>query len=148
MYFNESPLKSSLKMMKNGFCFMFKVLFVLEIFTYLSWLFGYVENGLLRKLWLVSKFMMSQTEHQIITINILLNIWRSKGNHNMRNITWDMHITWKIFFLKNNIQKVMEKLVPDPSMKGQVWTNLWITSLKCYKVCFYCMSKSRSIKIY
>ena len=25
---------------------------------------------------------------------------------------------------------------------------LWINSLKCYKVCFYCMSRSRSTKIY
>ena len=36
-------------MMKNVFSFMFKALFVLEIFTFLSWLFGYVERCLDKK---------------------------------------------------------------------------------------------------
>ena len=30
-------------MMENAFYFIFKALFVLEIFTFLSWVFGYVE---------------------------------------------------------------------------------------------------------
>ena len=48
-----------------------------------------------RKLWLISTFMMSQTEQQFITIHILPNISRSKSNqtinfgqlleYNMRN---------------------------------------------------------------
>ena len=33
-----------LKMMKNDFDFMLKVLFVLKVFSFLSWLFGYVEK--------------------------------------------------------------------------------------------------------
>ena len=33
-------------MMKNAFHFMLKAHFVLEIITYLSWLFGYVEKQL------------------------------------------------------------------------------------------------------
>ena len=36
--FIESPLK----MMKNAFYFILKTLFVLKIFKFLSWLFGYV----------------------------------------------------------------------------------------------------------
>ena len=44
---------------------MSKALFVLELFTFLSWLFGYVEKCLIRKLWLISKFMTSQTGQQI-----------------------------------------------------------------------------------
>ena len=35
-----------LKIMKNAFYFMLKALFVLEVFTFLSWLFGYVEKRL------------------------------------------------------------------------------------------------------
>ena len=31
-------------MMKNAFYFILKTFFVLEIFTFLSWLFGYVEK--------------------------------------------------------------------------------------------------------
>ena len=35
--------------MKNAFYFMLKALFILEILTFLSWLFGYVENCLYKK---------------------------------------------------------------------------------------------------
>ena len=38
--FNESPLKT----MENAFYFILKALFVLEIFKFLSWLFGHVER--------------------------------------------------------------------------------------------------------
>ena len=38
----------------------------------------------MRKLWLVSKFMTSQTKQQVITINIFPNISRSKGNQTMK----------------------------------------------------------------
>ena len=38
----------------------------------------------MRKLWLVSKFMTSQTKQQVITINIFPNILRSKGNQTMK----------------------------------------------------------------
>ena len=37
----------------------------------------------MRKLWLVSKFMTSQTK-QVITISIFPNISRSKGNQTMK----------------------------------------------------------------
>ena len=40
IYFNESPLK----MMKNGFYFIFKALFVLKICNFLSKYFGHVEE--------------------------------------------------------------------------------------------------------
>ena len=32
--------------MKKAFCFILKALFVLDIFTFLSWLFGYVDKQL------------------------------------------------------------------------------------------------------
>ena len=38
--FNKSPLK----MMKNAFHFILKVLLVLKVFTFLCWLFGHVEK--------------------------------------------------------------------------------------------------------
>ena len=41
----ESPLK----MMKNAFYFILKTFFALEIFSYLSWLFGYLEKLLDKK---------------------------------------------------------------------------------------------------
>ena len=42
---NESPLK----IMKNTFCLILKAFFVLEIFTFLSWLFGFVGKALDKK---------------------------------------------------------------------------------------------------
>ena len=48
--------ENSLKMMRNAFYFMLKALFVLKIFTILSWRFGYVEKRLDKKLWLIPKF--------------------------------------------------------------------------------------------
>ena len=42
-------------MKKNIFYFMFKALFVLEIFTFLSWLFGYKEKRLDKKVKVNSK---------------------------------------------------------------------------------------------
>ena len=41
--------------MKNVFYFMLKALFVLEIFTYLHWLFGYAEKRLDKKFKVNSK---------------------------------------------------------------------------------------------
>ena len=43
--FNKNPLKK----MKNAFCFMLKAHFVIEIFKFLSWHFGYVEKWLDKK---------------------------------------------------------------------------------------------------
>ena len=42
------------------------------------------------------------------------------------------------FFLKNNTQNVVDKLVPDPFLKNLNWAYLWINSLKFYTVCFDC----------
>ena len=76
-----------------------------------------LKNGLIRKLWLISKFMTSQTGQQIIMIHILSNISRSKGNQTMK---FGKLIEWNIrnIFLKRSWKIVVEKLVPDPSMKN------------------------------
>ena len=81
------------------------------------------------------------------TNNLLLNISRSKGNEAM-NFGRLIENKMINIFLKNNTHNMMEKLVLDPFMKNQNRAYLRISSLKCYEVCFYCMSKSRTIKIY
>ena len=64
---------------------MLKALFVLEIFDFLSWLFGYVRRRLDKKLRLISKFMTSKTGQQIIIRYLTWsNISRSKGNRAMK----------------------------------------------------------------
>ena len=50
--------------------------------------------------------------------------------------------------VENHTQNVAEKLVPESFIKNQNLGYLWINGLKCFEVCFYCMSKPRSTKIY
>ena len=38
----------------------------------------------------------------------------------------------KIFFLKNHVQNVVEKLFPDTLLKNQNWAYLWVNCLKFY----------------
>ena len=69
--FNEIPLK----MIKNAF---YCILKDIQIFVLTFW--SCRENGLVRNMRLISKFMTSQHGYQTITIHILPNISRSKGN--------------------------------------------------------------------
>ena len=74
IWFNVSPLK----LMKNVFYFILKAPFVLKIF----WLCR--KNGLIRKIKLISKLMTSHPGTQAITMHILPNILRSKGNQTIK----------------------------------------------------------------
>ena len=62
IFYNEN----SLKMMENGY-FMLKALFVLEIFKITNYILFIQKNGLIRKLWLILKFIASR--QQIIINN-------------------------------------------------------------------------------
>ena len=55
---------------------MLKDLFVLEEFTFLSGLYGYLEKQLDKK----AILMTSQTGQQIVIVHLLPNISRSKSN--------------------------------------------------------------------
>ena len=66
--------------------------------------------GLIRKLWLISEFLTSQTGQQTITIHILPNISRSKGNQAMK---FGQLIELKF------IQKNVVEPVPDHFIKNQ-----------------------------
>ena len=61
--------------------------------------------------------MTSQTGRQIITIHMLYNIYRSKGNQIMK--FGQLKICSEHFSLKNHTQNVVEKLVPDHFRKNQ-----------------------------
>ena len=74
-------------MLKNAFYFMLKAFFVLDIFIFLPWFFVYAENNLIRKLRLISKFMMSKPGQQIVTINILSNISRGEDNQTINLVS-------------------------------------------------------------
>ena len=67
---------------------------------------------MIRKIRLISEFMTSQPGKQTISILILPNISRNKGNQTMKSgqlIEYE-----KNFFLENHTKNVVEKLFPDP----------------------------------
>ena len=75
------------------FDFKLQAVFVLEISTCLSWLFGYIEKRLDKKAKVnleiyevAKKFMRSQTGQQIMAIHIFHNISRTSqsGNEKLR----------------------------------------------------------------
>ena len=68
-------------MMKNVFYFMSKLFPFLRYLHFCLDFLLMLKNGLIRKLWFISRFMTSQTGQQIIIIHVLPNISRSKGNH-------------------------------------------------------------------
>ena len=71
--------------MKNAFYFMSKAFFILEIFLFSSLLFGYIEKRLDKKAKVNFKtYDVTDWTTKIITIHILSNISRSKGNQTMR----------------------------------------------------------------
>ena len=61
---------------------------------------------------LVSKFMTSQPGTQTIKIQILTNIWRSKGNQAIK-FGKLIDIRWEIFFFKYHPKNEAGRLVPD-----------------------------------
>ena len=70
------------------------------------------ENGLIKKLKLISKFMTPQTVQQIITIHILPNIVKNKGN---QAVKIGQLIEYKVrnIFPKNDLENEAGILVPD-----------------------------------
>ena len=100
--------------MKNAFYFKLKALFFLEIFTFLSLAFDYVEKRLVKKA-MVNFKIYDITDWTINNYNI--HILRSKGNQLMM---FGQLIEYNLInvFLKNHTQNVMEKLVPDPFVEN------------------------------
>ena len=74
--FNESPLK----MMKNVFYFTSKTLSILKYLSFFLDFLVFYQNGLIRKIRLISKFMTSQPGKQTMVIHVLPNILRNKDN--------------------------------------------------------------------
>ena len=74
-------------MMKNAFYFMLKALFVLEIFTFLSWHFGCVERRFDEK----------------AKVNLKIDDVRHWTTNKCNTpINQSDNVTWEIFLLKNN----------------------------------------------
>ena len=97
--FNESPLK----VLKHFSYFLVKVLFVLEMFTFLPRLLVMYLNGLIKKTKVDFK-IYDATGQRINTIHILSNISKHKGNKKLEFSQLITSIT------KNNfLQKLYRK---------------------------------------
>ena len=129
----ESPLK----IMKNAFYLILKAHFVIKIFKFLYWPFGHVKKGLIKKIRLILKCMTSRPGKQTITIHILPNISRSKGNKTMKFGQLIKHNMTNIFLGKSST-KCSRETIPRLFFKSQNWAYLCTNSLKFYTVCFYC----------
>ena len=77
-------IESPLKMMKYAFYFILKALFVLRYLNFYLHFLVFKKNGLIRKIRLISKFITSQPAKERITMHILSNISRSKGNQTLK----------------------------------------------------------------
>ena len=77
----------------------------------LFWLFDQVEKQLIKKIRLISKFMTSQPGKQTISIHILPNISRSKGNQTIKFVQLIKYNMRKIF-LENSYTKCGGETIP------------------------------------
>ena len=109
---NESPLK----MMKNAFYLTLKAP---SFSKYLSFCLDFLvmyQNGLIRKMRLISKLMTSQPGLETIAIHIFPNISRSKGNQTVKFgqlIEYDMRNT----FVEKSYTKCCKETIPRPFSK-------------------------------
>ena len=102
---------SPLKMMENVFYFTFKALlsFCLEFLVM-------YKNGLIRKIRLILKILTSQPGWQTITIHILPDISRYKGNQAMKFGQLIEYNMQNIFFEKSYTKSGSE-FIPTPLSK-------------------------------
>ena len=77
------------------------------------------KNGLIKRLGLVSKFMKPETEQQIVTIQVLSNISRSKDTQTMK-IGQLIEYTMRKNFFRSYTRNMVEKLALDPFIKNQI----------------------------
>ena len=73
------------------------------------------KNGLIRKIRLISKFITSKSGLKIITIHVLTNILRSKGNQEMELGKLREYNSRNIF-----LKKSYTKIFPDPFLKIKI----------------------------
>ena len=127
---NWKPFKGD---WKNVFCFTVKALFALKIFKSLTWLFyscrkmAHKKAKFNFKIYDVINREMSNYNH------VLSDISRCKGNQKMKYGQLIGYSDIDIFFSRNHIQNVVEKLVPDPFLKQKstVWNFIQFVFIVC-----------------
>ena len=76
------------------------------------------KNCLIKKIWLTSKFIMSQPGKQTIAIHILNNISRSKNNQVME-FGQLVECNTRNIFLEKSYTKCGRELIPNPFLKNK-----------------------------
>ena len=105
------------------------------------------QNGLIKKIRLISNFMTWQLEQQGIVIHILPNISRSKGNQ-ARKIGQLIECSMRNIFLENSYTKYDGETSPRPfSEKLKSSISLNQQSKVCYSLFLLC-DKLKTIKTY
>ena len=104
--------ESHLKIMKNAFYFILKVLYFLRYLHFPPNFLVMQEKGLIRKLKFVSKLMTSNIGKQIITIYTFPNISRSKDNQEMK-LGQLIDFNMDSFFFKSHTKNEAGRLAAD-----------------------------------
>ena len=102
-------------MMKNAIHFLLNALFILKIFDFLSWFMRHVGNRFNKKAKANFKIYDVETEKQIITIDILANISRSRSNQTMKFSQLIEYSVRNLCF-KNHTENEAGRLVPGLSL--------------------------------
>ena len=105
-------------MTKNAIYLTLKALFVLEIFQFLSRLFGHVQKDFIRKRRSISKFMTSKPGKQTITINILPNNAK-KEKESDSDIGKLIECNMRKIFLEKSFTKCGGETILKPFLKNQ-----------------------------
>ena len=96
--------------MKYTLYFMLKALFIFELFTFLSWYFGYLVKRRDKKA------MFNFKSYDVVTIHILPNISRSKGNQTTK-FGQLIEYTMRNVFLEESWAKCREEASLRPFYK-------------------------------
>ena len=134
--------------MKDAFYFTSKALF--SFWRYLSFCLDFLvmyQNGFVKKISLISNFMMPQPGQQTIVIHILPNISKSKGNQTMK-LCQLIECNMRNIFLEKSYKKCGEETSPRPfSEKLKLSISLDQQSKVLYSL-FLLYGKLRAIEIY
>ena len=103
------------------------------------------KNGLIRKISLISKFMMSQTSYQTVAVHILLNISRSKGNQTMK-FGQIIEYNMKNIFVEKSYTKYTGETSPRFFSEKSKSSMSLDQYLQFYAVCFCCMTNEMKLQ--
>ena len=119
-----------------------KSFFILKLFYFM------LGNDLIRKLMLIQKYITSQTGKLLFTIHILPKISRNKINPTMKFGQLIEYNIKNIFLGKSNIKCDGETSARSFSKKSKLRKPLNQQCLNFHAVCFYCVSRLRTTKLY